>query len=136
MSGPSMLHSTFRYMISSGSLSASFVNSVIGFPFPFRNPMLSRYSDFVGALHNLGDNPCFLVCRFRFSRNGVRHAGHKIGHQMRSKLTTKDVREAVEGLDRLPLGIVCRHHFHHWDRVAVLTNANGSHHGFVGCSRP
>ena len=55
---------------------------------------------------------------------------------MQSKLTTKDVGEVVEGLDLLPLGLVRRYHFHHWDRVDLLTDADGSHHGFVGRRRP
>ena len=42
ISGPSRLHSTFRYMISYGRFSVAFGNSVIGLPFLFRNPMLSR----------------------------------------------------------------------------------------------
>ena len=49
ISGPSRLHSTFRYMISSVRFSAAFVNTVMGVPFPFRNPMPSRYSAFVAA---------------------------------------------------------------------------------------
>ena len=55
---------------------------------------------------------------------------------MRSKLTTKDVGEAIEGLDLLPLVPVCSRHFRHRDRVAVLTDADGIHHGFVAPSRP
>ena len=55
---------------------------------------------------------------------------------MQSKLTTKDVGEAVEGLDIISLGLVRRRYLHHQDRVGVLTDAGGSHHGFVGRSCP
>ena len=54
---------------------------------------------------------------------------------MGSKLTTKDIGEAAEGLDLLPLGLLRRHHFHHRYRVAVLNDDDGSHHGFVVHSR-
>ena len=49
ISVPSRLYSNFRYMVSSGRFSDAFGNDVIGFPFPFKNPMPSRYSDFVVA---------------------------------------------------------------------------------------
>ena len=39
-------------------------------------------------------------------------------------------------MDLLPLGLVRRRHFCHQDRVVVLTDADGSHHGFVVSSRP
>ena len=55
---------------------------------------------------------------------------------MQSKLTTKDAGDAAEGLYLLPLSLVCGRYFHHWDRVAVVTDADGIHHGFVGCRRP
>ena len=51
---------------------------------------------------------------------------------MKSKFTTEDVREVVEGMDLLSLGLVLRRHIYHWDRVAVLTNADGSHNSFFG----
>ena len=51
---------------------------------------------------------------------------------MRPKLTTKDIGEKFKGLDLLPLGIVRRRHFHRRDLVAILTDADGSYHGFVG----
>ena len=38
-------------------------------------------------------------------------------------------------MDLLPLGLVLRQSFHHWDQVAVFTNGDGSHNGFVGRSR-
>ena len=48
----------------------------------------------------------------------------------------KDFREEIEVLDLLPMGIVHRCHLHHQDQVAILTDADVSHHGFVGSSRP
>ena len=48
----------------------------------------------------------------------------------------KDFREEIEVLDLLPMGIVHRCHLHHQDQVAILTDADVSHHGFVGSSCP
>ena len=48
----------------------------------------------------------------------------------------KDFREEIEVLDLLPMGIVHRCHLHHQDQVAILTDADVSHHGFVGLIRP
>ena len=55
---------------------------------------------------------------------------------MQSKLTTKDVVDAVKLLDLIPLGLVRRLHLHHQDKVAFLTDADCGRPCFVGCNRP